>query len=127
MIPRLWHSLARTLRRLGACAGALVVLVMLAGILEAHPHGGSVAVSAGAGDALPLTDAAKVGCPHETGHQHADGECCVGPGCVSALVWTASFAEDDIAARADAPCSASGVPDASLEGQFRPPRAFPAA
>ncbi len=100
---------------------------MLAGIVEAHPHGGSAQLSTGAGDALLLPDAAKVDCPHETGHQHADGECCVGPGCVSALVWAASSAEDDTAARADAPCGASSVPDASLEGQFRPPRAFPAA
>ena len=127
MIPRLWHSLARTLRRLGACAGALVVLIMLAGIVEAHPHGGSVELSVGAGDVLPLTDTAQVDCPHETGHQHADGECCVGPGCASALIWTISFAHDNGAAGATSVSRASIAPDASLDGRFRPPRAFPAA
>jgi hypothetical protein len=120
MVPRLLRPIVRSLRRLGVCAGAHVVL---AGVAGAHPHGG---VADGtdqlAGAAAAMGDEAIAGCPEGAGCQHADGECC--PACVPAVLAPASAANGRGPESPAARPLVAAVLDACPEGQFRPPCAL---
>jgi hypothetical protein len=126
MSPRPWKLLGGLLGRIGVVAGALVVMILLAGGVEAHPLGAGGPGPAAAEDAPAEPGAARVACPHGTGHLH-DLECCPGAGCAPALVPAPTLPLDHRAGRSGAPRSAPALAVASPEGRFRPPRARHAA
>lgn len=121
------HFLAVTLGRLGACMGAIVVLVMLAGLAQADPqnlpHEPPTAADRGAAFKI---DTSQADCPHEPHHLDHEGACCLGLGCATALVPGAA----DLAGRKRAAAGRPLAPPATRlkrsKAQFRPPRAFPA-
>jgi hypothetical protein len=114
---------AGLLRRFGVYVGAVLMLILVAGLAQAqHPSIAGDALAESVAEWGADSDNGADDCPHEAYHQHPDGECCLGLACVPALVPGATtLASQD--ARATAWClTASAVVSGATGGHFRPPR-----
>jgi hypothetical protein len=114
---------AGLLRRFGVYVGAVLMLILVAGLAQAqHPSiaGDALAESVavwGAG-----SDDGAEDCPHDAYHQHPEGECCLGLACVPALLPGVSTLARQGGRATAWSITASAVVPGATGGQFRPPR-----
>jgi hypothetical protein len=119
---------ARLLRRFGACVGAALVLILVAGLAQAHhPSIAGDALAESVAEWGAGSDDGAEDCPHEAYHQHPDGECCLGLACVPALAPGVSTLASQVDRAAARSITASAVVSGAIGGHFRPPRLLPTA